>query len=241
MPSSARDRRAPRSWRDRPAGAPRRRRCRPAAPRRSSSSRRSSVPLLVSENDVRSLTQRAAQREAVVLLLLRAALRRERVPRVQRVVAEREVGRAAQRPGAGLVVMSTNTRPPPWFSAANDVAPEADRGSAISAAACRRGSRRRGSPRPARHLLQRGFHLVGIVRQRVDLIASRARLRSVAPRIERALAPVLADRHVFGMSRDRQPHLAPRLRRRAAAGRRSAAARSRETRRGPRIVRARGR
>ena len=51
--------------------------------------------------------------------------------------------------------------------------------------------------RPA-HLLQRRLHLVGIVGQRLNLLAGQQVAEGIAPRVERALARVLADGDVFG-------------------------------------------
>ncbi len=66
-----------------------------------------------------------------------------------------------------------------------------------------------GCARPA-HLLQRRFHIVGIVGQRFNLLPGQEVSEGIAPRIERSLARVLPDDDIFGHLGKRQPHLAPR-------------------------------
>ena len=171
----------------------------------------SDAPVADSENDVRSLQQRAAQVQRVLLRLLGSLLRLERVARVQRVVAEREVHAAAQRPEAGLRhdvdehhAGRCGSRPrtcrcekridricdfggslPPRKPSTRIVAP----GPAISFSTCSISS--------------------GIVGQRVDLILRQHVAEPIAVRIGRDRRRVAADRDALVELLDRQRHLAP--------------------------------
>ena len=61
------------------------------------------------------------------------------------------------------------------------------------------------------HLFQRRFHVVRIVGQGVDLLAGEQVPERIAARIERAVARILADHHVFGDLGEVELHLAPRV------------------------------
>ncbi len=157
------------------------------------------------------LEDRPVQREAVVLLLFGAQRGGEGVPRVERFVPEREVGRASQGSGAGAGRDVDEHEPAAVVFRRERVAPEPD--------AANLGLRRQlpaaetvdpDHRARARHLFQRGLHLIGIVRERLDLIPREHARKRATAWIERALASVLPDLDVLRMTGDGQAELPSR-------------------------------
>ena len=164
------------------------------------------------------LDQRAVEGEGSVLLLLGRSARRERIAGVQRLVAEHEVGRAAQRPAARTRMDVDEHHPAAMILRGEEIAAEADRLDLRlrrqAAAAEPVDAERRAGPS---HLLQRLLHVVGIVGQRLDLRPRHDVAECVAARIESPVARILADDDVFRDLGDGQLHLAPPARPRAHA------------------------
>ena len=155
------------------------------------------------------LLERAAQRERAVLLLLRRPPRREGVPGVHGLVTKREIDRAPHRSATWPGDEIDEDHPAAVVLGREQIAAETDRLNLRlrrkpSAAEAIDANRRAG---PA-HFFQRRFHVVRIVRQGFDLLACEHVSEGIAARIERAVARILADHHVFSHFREVELHLA---------------------------------
>ncbi len=156
------------------------------------------------------LEDRAADVERRLLGPLRSFLLHERIARVQRVVAEREVHVALQRSGARLGMDVHHRHPAGVVLRREHAAGEAD-GSDLRlgrepAAAEAVDSDRAAGPG---HLLEHPLHLLGIVRQRVDLFLREHVAEPIAVRIGGARRRIAADRDALVDLLDRERHLAP--------------------------------
>ena len=138
--------------------------------------------------------------------MFRAALRRERISRVEGLVSKGEVRRAPKGSGAGTGHDVHEHEASAVVLRRERIATEAD-------AADLRFRRQLAAAKTVdadhgtwpRHLLEGGLHFVGIVGERVDLILREHGCECAAPGIECALAPVLSNLHVLGMSCNRKP------------------------------------
>ncbi len=174
---------------------------------------------------------RARQVEAVLLQLLGRLLRGERVARVHRFVPEADVRASPERPHAGHghdVDEHHAAHAAVVLGGEHVHARQPDRSDLRlrRQAAAREAVHAQDRP-GRRHRLEHRLHLVGIVRQRVDLLAGQNRAERAALCVERRRLPVAADGEPFLDALDLQRHAAPGV----APGR----ARARRARRRSRI------